>query len=164
MVSVIELNSTLLDHKEKKTYILTFWNIQKNCCLYNTKKFLVRRYINTLIFMTKTKLHSMHYLIKFTMLFSSGKTISNPKWRFGTCSTYTSPSSLLLHKIIFTKLLAFSERLTKIKVRIPWTLFVILLTYAVICKKGFWNGNETVQYPQKCKCCNVDQNHMRNFL
>ena len=58
---------------------------------------------------------------------------------------------------IFTKLLAVSERSIKMKNKLHGTLFVILLTSAVICKQRLFHGNEIVQYLQNCKCYNVGQ-------
>ena len=47
-------------------------------------------------------------------------------------------------RYLFIKLLAFSESLTKTKVKLHWTL--ISLTSAVICKQNFLHGIEIVQY------------------
>ena len=49
---------------------------------------------------------------------------------------------------ILKKLLAVSESSVKIKVRLPWTFFVIFLTSAVICKQRILHGNEIAQYLQ----------------
>ena len=60
--------------------------------------------------------------------------------------------------------LALSEILIKIKIMVYVTLFVILLTSAVICKQRFLYGNEIVQYLQNRKCYNVGQDHFRKPL
>ena len=52
----------------------------------------------------------------------------------------------------------------KIKIRSHWTLFVILLTSAVICKQRLLHGNEIMQYLQNCKCYNVDEEHSKKSL
>ena len=65
---------------------------------------------------------------------------------------------------IFTKPLPFSEISIKIKVRSYGTLFVILLTSAVICKQRPMRGIKIVQYLQNCKCYNVSQDHFRKSL
>ena len=55
---------------------------------------------------------------------------------------------LLSQGRIFTKLLAFSESLTKTKIRSHRTLSVILPTSADIYKQRLLHGNEIVQHPQ----------------
>ena len=60
--------------------------------------------------------------------------------------------------------LALSEILIKLKIKVYVTLFVILLTSAVICKQRFLHGNEIVQYLQNRKCYNVGQDHFRKPL
>ena len=52
---------------------------------------------------------------------------------------------------IFTKLLDVSESSIKIKVRSDQTLFVILLTLAVIYKQRLLDRNEIVQYLHNSK-------------
>ena len=52
---------------------------------------------------------------------------------------------------IFTKLLDVSESSIKIKVRSDQTLFVILLTSAVICNQRLLDRNEIVQYLHNSK-------------
>ena len=49
---------------------------------------------------------------------------------------------------ILKKLLAVPESSIKIKAKLPLTLFVILLTSAVICKQRLLYDNEIVQYLQ----------------
>ena len=58
---------------------------------------------------------------------------------------------------IFTNLLAVSESSRKIQVKLHWTLSLILLTSAVICKQRLLDESEIVQYLQNSKCYNVDQ-------
>ena len=65
---------------------------------------------------------------------------------------------------IYTKLLTFSENSVKMKVTSSWTLFVILLTSAVIFKQRFLHGREIMQYLQNFKCYDVDQSHFRKHL
>ena len=62
---------------------------------------------------------------------------------------------------IFTKLLGVSESSIKIKVRLRWTLFVILFISAVTCKHRRLHGSEIVEHLQKWKSYNVDQYHFR---
>ena len=62
---------------------------------------------------------------------------------------------------ILTKLLGVSESPIKIKIRSLGTLFVILLTSAVICKQSLLHENDIMQYLQNCKCYNVGQDHFR---
>ena len=50
---------------------------------------------------------------------------------------------------IFTKLLGVSESSIKIKVRLRWTLFVILFISAVTCKHRRLHGSEIVEHLQK---------------
>ena len=64
--------------------------------------------------------------------------------RFGVCTHFYAAS--------------FSIKMF-LKVRSHWTLFVILLTSAAICKQKFLHGNEIVQYLQNCKCKNVARDH-----
>ena len=49
---------------------------------------------------------------------------------------------------IFTKLLGVSKSSVKIKIRLRWTLIIILLTSAVICKERLLHRDEVVQYLQ----------------
>ena len=67
-------------------------------------------------------------------------------------------------KLIFTKLINVSGSLIKIKARLQWAHFLILLTSRVICKQQFLYENEIVQYLQNCKCYNVEQDHFRKPL
>ena len=67
-------------------------------------------------------------------------------------------------KLTFTKHLSVSERLTKIKARSHWALFLILLTLAVSCKQRLLHGNEILQFLQNCKFYNVEQDHFRKPL
>ena len=62
---------------------------------------------------------------------------------------------------IFKKLLGVSESSIKIKIKSHQTLYVILLTSAVIFKQKLLHGNEIVQYLQSCKWYNVGQDHFR---
>ena len=48
-----------------------------------------------------------------------------------------------------------SERTFKIKVRLRWTAFEILLTSAIICIQRVLHGNEIVQYLQNYKVTNL---------
>ena len=65
---------------------------------------------------------------------------------------------------IFTKLIAVSESSMKLKFRLHWTIFIILLTLAVICKHRLLHGSEIVHHLQNWKCYNVDQDHSRKSL
>ena len=69
---------------------------------------------------------------------------------------------------IFMKPLAISETSVTIKVRSYRTLFVLLLTSAVIYKQRIFHENEIVQYKkqnlQNCKCSNVGQEHFGKLL
>ena len=47
---------------------------------------------------------------------------------------------------------------------LPWILFEILLTSAVICKQRFLHENEIVQYLQSYKHQNIRQSHFRKPL
>ena len=62
---------------------------------------------------------------------------------------------------ILIKLFGVSESPIKIKIRSLGTLFVILLTSAVICKQSLLHENDIMQYLQNCKCYNVGQDHFR---
>ena len=57
-----------------------------------------------------------------------------------------------------------SERKFKIKVRLRWTGFEILLTSAIICIQKVLQGNETVQYLQNYKRHEFDQGYSRKLL
>ena len=57
-----------------------------------------------------------------------------------------------------------SKRTFKIKVRLPWTTFEILLTSAIICIQRVLHGNEIVQYLQNYKRHEFDQGHSRKLL
>ena len=65
---------------------------------------------------------------------------------------------------VFTKLSRVSQSSIEIKVRPHWTLFIILITLAVICKQRLMRGNEIVQYLQNYQCYNIDQDHFRKSL
>ena len=66
-------------------------------------------------------------------------------------------------KLIFTKLLSFSESSIKIKVRLTLGTFPNF-TSAVICKQRLLYGNEIMQFLQNCKCYDVDQDLIRKSL
>ena len=57
-----------------------------------------------------------------------------------------------------------SERTFKIKVRLRWTAFEILLTSAIICIQRVLHGKEIVQYLQNYKRHEFDQSHSRKSL
>ena len=57
-----------------------------------------------------------------------------------------------------------SERTFKIKVRLRWTAFEILLTSAIICIQRVLHGNEIVQYLQNYKRHEFDQGHSTKLL
>ena len=65
---------------------------------------------------------------------------------------------------VFTKLSRVSQSSIEIKVRPHWTLFIILITLAVICKQRLMRGNEIVQYLQNYQCYSIDQDHFRKSL
>ena len=65
---------------------------------------------------------------------------------------------------IFRKLFSVFESTIKIKVRLHWTLFLILITSAVICKQRLLYGNGIVQCLQNCKCYSVDQDHFETLF
>ena len=54
-----------------------------------------------------------------------------------------------------------SERTFKIKVRLRWTAFEILLTSAIICMQRVLHGNEIVQYLQNYKRRESGKGHSR---
>ena len=66
-------------------------------------------------------------------------------------------------KLIFTKLLSFSESSIKIKVRLTLGTFPNF-TSAVICKQRLLNGIKIMQYLQNFKCYDIDQDHFRKPL
>ena len=68
------------------------------------------------------------------------------------------------NRCILRKLLAISEMSVKIKVKLHWILFLILLTLADTCKQTLLHENEIVQYLQNCKCYIVGQDHFRKPL
>ena len=76
----------------------------------------------------------------------------------------TTTFSILSSRHIFTKLSAFSESSIKIKLRLHWTFFVILLTLAVICKQKLLHRIKIVQYLRNCKNCNTGQDGFRKPL
>ena len=57
-----------------------------------------------------------------------------------------------------------SERTFKIKVRLRWTAFEILLTSVIICIQRVLHGKEIVQYLQNYKRHDFDQGHSRKLL
>ena len=57
-----------------------------------------------------------------------------------------------------------SGRTFKIKVRLPWTVFEILFTSAIICIQRVLYGNEIVQYLPNYKCHEFDQVHSKKLL
>ena len=57
-----------------------------------------------------------------------------------------------------------SQRIFKIKVTPPWTVFVILLTSAVICVERVLDRKEIAQYLQNNKRYEVDQGHSKKLL
>ena len=63
---------------------------------------------------------------------------------------------------ILKKLLAVSESSVKIKVRLPWTFFVIFLTSAVICKQRILHGKEIVQYLQNYNVITLAQTILKS--
>ena len=68
------------------------------------------------------------------------------------------------NKLIFIKLFGVSESSITIKVTSHGSLFIILLTSAVICKQIFLYGKGIVQFFQNCKYYNVGQDHFREPL
>ena len=71
---------------------------------------------------------------------------------------------ILSTRRIFPKLVAISEILIKIKVKLHEALFIILLISAIICEQRLLHGNKIVQYFQNCKCYNVGPEHFRKPL
>ena len=57
-----------------------------------------------------------------------------------------------------------SERTFRIKVRLRWSVFKILITSAIICILRVLRRNEIVQYLQNYKRHEFDQGHSRNLL
>ena len=57
-----------------------------------------------------------------------------------------------------------SERTFKIKVRLTWTVFEILLTSAIICIEKVLHGDEIVQYLQNYKRHKSGKGHSRKPL
>ena len=57
-----------------------------------------------------------------------------------------------------------SKRTCKIKVRVRWTAFQILLLSAIICIQRVLHGNETVQYFQNYKRHESGKGHSRKPL
>ena len=57
-----------------------------------------------------------------------------------------------------------SQRIFKIKVTPPWTVFIILLTSAVICVERVLDRKEIAQYLQNYKRYEVDQGHSKKLL
>ena len=78
-----------------------------------------------------------------------------------TCFYETTNVFYLEYQTYFQKLLVFSESSIKIKVK---SLFVILLTSAVISKQKILHGNKIAKYLQNWKCYNFVQGHFRKPL
>ena len=57
-----------------------------------------------------------------------------------------------------------SERIFKIKVRLPWRVLEILLTSVIICIYIVLHGNDIVEYLQNYKRHEFDQGHSRKLL
>ena len=57
-----------------------------------------------------------------------------------------------------------SERTLKLKVRLRWTVFEILLTSAIICIQRFLHENENFQYLQNYKFHELDKGYSRKLL
>ena len=57
-----------------------------------------------------------------------------------------------------------SERTFEIKVRLPWTVFEILFTSAIMCIYRVLCGNEIAQYLQNYKRHEFDQGHSTKLL
>ena len=68
------------------------------------------------------------------------------------------------NKQIYLKTLVAPESTFKIKSMLPWILYEILLTSAIICKQRFLHKNEIVQYLQNYKYQDVNQGHVRKPL
>ena len=79
---------------------------------------------------------------------------------------FSKVATFLLARTIesYVKWMLDSERAFKIKRRLRWTVFKILLTSAIICIYRAWHGNEIVQYLQNYKCHEFDQGHSRKLL
>ena len=63
---------------------------------------------------------------------------------------------MLTARDIYGKMLIFYEISVKIKVRLPWTFIIILITSALTCKQRLLHGNKIVQYFQNYKCYGID--------
>ena len=57
-----------------------------------------------------------------------------------------------------------SEKTLKIKARLSWTAFEILLTLEIICIQRVLHGNEIFQYLQNYKRHEFDQGHSTKLL
>ena len=57
-----------------------------------------------------------------------------------------------------------SQRIFKIKVTPPWTVFIILLTSAVICVERVLDRKEIAQYLQNYKLYEVEKGHSKKLL
>ena len=76
-----------------------------------------------------------------------------------------TPTFFLVRTIeSYTKWMLDSKRTFKIKVRLPWTTFEILLTSAIICIQRVLHGNEVVQYIQNYKRHKSGKGHTRKPL
>ena len=77
---------------------------------------------------------------------------------------HLQPFIILEYKTYFTKILAVAESSIKIKVRLHWTLFVILLTSTVICKQRLLHENEIIAKLIDARCTSKFQGHFRKPL
>ena len=64
-------------------------------------------------------------------------------------------------KQIYAKTLVVPQITFKIRAMLPWIIFEILLTSAVICKQIFLHENEIVQYLQNYKYQDIIPDHFR---
>ena len=56
------------------------------------------------------------------------------------------------------------ERAHEIKLRLPWTVFEILLSSKSICIRRVLHGKVIVQYLQNYNCHDFEQGHSRKIL
>ena len=64
-------------------------------------------------------------------------------------------------KHIYAKTLTVPKTKFRIKAMLPWILFEILPTSAVICKRTFLHENEIVQHFPNYKYQDINQDHFR---
>ena len=64
-------------------------------------------------------------------------------------------------KQIYAKILTVPESTFKIKAMLPWILFEMLLTSAVICKQRYLHENEIVQYLQNYIYQDINHGHFK---